>query len=144
MTTNITLAEYWMGRDETYPLAMTSAIDKAARTTVDLANKLLELAASCDVQLMRNARTGTLVRSGWRPPSVNAVTPNAAPNSKHMTGQAIDIEDPDGDLDEWLMTKDGQDTLAKLGLWLEHPSATKGWSHLQTIPPNSGNRVFYP
>jgi hypothetical protein len=141
---NISLPEYWMGRDETYPLAMSPAIARAAVTTVDLANKLLVLAASCDVHLMRNARTGSLVRSGWRPPSVNAITPGAAPNSKHMTGQAIDIEDPDGDLDEWLMTKDGLDTLVHLGLWLEHPSATKGWTHVQTIPPKSLNRVFYP
>jgi hypothetical protein len=61
-----------------------------------------------------------------------------------MTGQAIDIYDPDGDLDDWLMTIEGLAALEALGLWIEHPSATKSWSHLQTIPPKSRRRVFYP
>ncbi len=140
----ITLAQYWMGRDVAYPLAMTPAIAAAARTTVDLANKLLATTESFGVHLMRNSQTGSLVSSGWRPPQINASTPNAAPNSKHMTGQAVDVYDPDGDLDEWLMGPDGQKALIALGLWLEHPSATKGWSHVQTIPPRSLNRVFFP
>lgn len=140
----ISLADYWMGRDRTYSLSLTPAIEKAAMTMVDLASRLLESASRCEVPLTRNSKTGSLVSSGWRPPLVNSSTPNAAPNSKHMTGQAIDIYDPDGDLDEWLMTADGQSELVRLGLWMEHPSATKGWAHLQTIPPRSGNRVFYP
>jgi hypothetical protein len=88
--------------------------------------------------------TKTHVSSGWRPPAVNAAQRGAAVNSKHMTGRAVDVYDPDGDLDEWLMTGDGQRALKEIGLWLEHPSATKGWSHLQSIPPRSQNRVFYP
>jgi hypothetical protein len=61
-----------------------------------------------------------------------------------MTGQAIDIYDPDGDLDEWLMTDKGLAVLDSIGLWIEHPSCTKGWCHLQTIPPKSNRRVFFP
>jgi hypothetical protein len=61
-----------------------------------------------------------------------------------MTGEAIDLYDPDGDLDEWLMSEKGRGILEALGLWMEHPASTKSWSHLQTIPPRSGNRVFYP
>ncbi len=80
--------------------------------------------------------------SGWRPPAFNATVPNAAVNSKHMTGQAVDIVDPDGDLDAWCMAN--IDTLTDMGLWLEHPSSTKGWCHLQSIPPRSGNNPFYP
>lgn len=140
----ISLADYWMGRDATYPLAMTPAIARAAITTVDLANKLLAIAQADGVPLVRKADTRSLVASGWRPPAINAATLGAAPSSKHMTGQAIDIYDPDGDLDEWLMTAPGQRVLVDLGLWLEHPSATKGWSHVQTIPPRSLNRTFYP
>lgn len=140
----ITLADYWMGRDATYPLAMTPAIARAAVTTVDLANKLLAIAEADGVGLVRKADTRSFVTSGWRPPAINAATPNAAPSSKHMTGQAIDIYDPDGDLDEWCMSPGGQKALVNLGLWLEHPSATKGWTHVQTIPPRSLNRVFFP
>lgn len=82
------------------------------------------------------------VNSGWRPAVYNATVPNAAVKSKHITGHAIDLSDPDGDLDEFLV--DNPQILARHGLWLEHPLATKGWCHMQSVPPRSGNRVFYP
>lgn len=81
------------------------------------------------------------VNSGWRPPAYNATIPNAAPNSKHMTGHAIDLGDPDGELDD-ILFKD-QTLLIEHKLWMEHPAATKGWCHLQSIPPKSGNRIFF-
>lgn len=140
----ISLQDYWMGRDREFPMAMSPDLERNASLMVELANKLIVLARVGGVVFDTNPRTGTVVSSGWRPASVNANTPNAAPNSKHMTGQAIDLYDPDGDLDDWLMTEDGQRVLSDLGLWMEHPSATKGWSHVQSIPPRSGRRVFYP
>lgn len=82
------------------------------------------------------------VNSGWRPSAINAATPGSAQFSKHMTGQACDLADPHGDLDEWCL--DNLEILEQLGLWLEHPAATKGWCHVQTVPPRSGKRVFYP
>lgn len=82
------------------------------------------------------------VNSGWRSAAYNATVPNAAPRSKHITGQAIDLADPEGELDEYLLAH--QDVLAAHELWLEHPAATKGWCHLQSVPPRSGNRVFFP
>ena len=129
----ITLSDYWMRRDVEFPLAMTPEIERNAERTVALANALLARFGE-----------GRKVNSGWRPPAVNAAIPTAAKNSKHITGQAIDLADPDGDLDEWLLTQEGQLALEELGLWMEHPAATKGWSHLQTVPPRSGRRVFYP
>lgn len=140
----ISIADYWMGRHQTFSLCLTPAIERAANRTVELVASFLEEAARCNVPMVRNARTGSIINSGWRPPQVNAATPGSAPNSKHMSGQAVDLYDPDGDLDEWAMSVDGLETLTKLGLWMEHPSATKGWCHLQTVPPRSGNRVFYP
>lgn len=82
------------------------------------------------------------VNSGWRPPAYNATVPNAAPRSKHMTCQAIDIYDPEGDLDQFVL--DNQKLMEACGLWAEHPAATKGWCHLQSVPPLSGRRIFYP
>jgi hypothetical protein len=82
------------------------------------------------------------LRSGWRPAATNAGIPTAAPKSKHMTGQAVDIIDDEGELDDWCMNN--QDVLEQLGLWHEHPSATKGWCHVQIIPPKSGKRTFFP
>lgn len=140
----ITVADYFMGRREQYPTALSPDIEREAFRTVDLANKLLLQAQTYGVTLPNSPRTGNLVASGWRPPTVNAKTPGAAVNSKHMTGQALDLYDPDGHLDDWLMTGEGQAAITALGLWMEHPSATKGWAHIQTRPPASGRRVFYP
>jgi len=140
----ISLVDYWMGRDRQFPTAMSPALEKNAALMVELANKLLVIAHSVNIVLPTNPLTGTVVSSGWRPASVNAATPRAAVNSKHMTGQAIDLYDPDGDLDEWLITPAGQKVMADIGLWHEHPSATKGWAHVQSIPPGSGRRTFYP
>jgi hypothetical protein len=82
------------------------------------------------------------INSGWRPAEYNATIPNAAPRSKHITGQAIDIDDPTGELDKILFNN--QYLLRKYELWMEHPAATRGWCHLQSVPPRSGNLVFFP
>ena len=140
----ISLTDFMMGRRELHPQAYSPDIEREALNTIKLVTQLLAEAQAAGVTLERNPRTGSLVSSGWRPPAVNASTPNAAVRSLHMTGRALDVYDPDGDLDEWLMSKAGQAALTRIGLWLEHPAATKGWSHLQTVAPRSGNRVFYP
>lgn len=137
----ITLQQYWMGRDALYPTAMTPQIERNARATVDLANRLLTLAKGAG-QLLHDTPQWGIVASGWRPPAVNAATKGASLMSKHMSGQALDLYDPDGSLDRWLMLN--QKVLKDLGLWLEHPDATPHWCHVQTIPPHSGNRVFMP
>jgi len=82
------------------------------------------------------------VNSGWRPASYNAKVPGAAVKSKHITGHAIDLSDPDGEMDELLLANPKLLELA--GLWLEHPAATKNWSHWQSLAPRSGNRIFFP
>ena len=127
----ITLADYWMGRDSKFPDDLTPEIEGNAVELLDRVNLLL---ASFGEERK--------VNSGWRPPSVNAKIPNAAAKSKHMTGQAVDLADPDGDLDDWCLENASE--LERLQLWQEHPAATKGWCHLQSVPPKSGKRVFYP
>ena len=87
---------------------------------------------------------GRKVNSGWRPPAVNVVNPERGHELQTHDRRAIDPADPDGDLDEWLMTAEGQAALVEIGLWMEHPAATKSWTHLQTVPPKSGRRTFYP
>lgn len=138
----ITLADYWMGRDADYEHALTEAIRMNARETVGRANALLAMVEDDALAIEINPRTESPVNSGWRPPEINAGTPGAAPRSKHMSGQAVDLYDPDGLLDDWCM--DHQEQLGEVGLWLEHPGSTKGWCHVQTVPPRSGHRVFYP
>lgn len=141
--TTITLEQYFMGREREHGLLLGPDLRRHAALTVDLANRALVLAKTAGVTLESSPRTGSIVSSGWRPPAINEATPGAAPRSKHLSCQAVDLYDPGGDLDEWLLA--GADTVLKeLGLWLEHPAATKGWAHLQTVPPRSGRRVFYP
>ena len=81
------------------------------------------------------------LRSGWRPPAVNHNTGGAL-HSRHMTGQAVDIEDNDGRLDAFC--RDNIGLLEQLGLWLEDEVATPTWCHVQCVPPRSGDRFFIP
>jgi len=123
--------DFFAGRDVTYAVDLTQSIEIAASVTIVKVNRLLTHFGEVRA-----------VTSGWRPPPLNAATPGAAPFSRHMSGQACDLADPEGDLDEWCFTH--QDVLEKIGLWMEHPASTKGWCHVQTMPPKSGNRCFYP
>ncbi len=135
----ISLDDYYMGRDKEYGLLLSVDMRNSALLTVQLANAMLARLQANSVPL-----STPLVNSGWRPPAVNVATHGAAPHSRHLTCQAVDIHDPDGAIDAFLMTDAGQQALAEIGLWMEHPASTKGWSHWQTVPPASGHRVFYP
>ncbi len=75
---------------------------------------------------------------GFRPQSCT----QGASNSAHKEGQAVDRYDPGNKIDDWLMAH--PDSLVRHDLYIEHPSATAGWSHWGTRAPKSGKRVFYP
>jgi len=139
----IELADYYMGRDREFPHLLGHDLRHNAGIMVEVANKLLVLAKTAGVPLEASPRTGSIVSSGWRPPAINSVVPGAAVRSKHLTCQAIDLYDPDGALDDWCLDV-ADKVLRDLGLWLEHPAATKGWCHVQCMPPRSARRVFYP
>lgn len=134
----LTLEDYFgrmSRRDDSVPPQ--STMDNA----IDLLNRVNPL---LDELSFIPAAVARVVNSGWRTPTYNSTIPGAAPKSKHLVGLAIDIADPEGDLDDYLFSKEGQELLAKYGLYLEHPLATKGWSHIQSVAPRSGNRVFIP
>ena len=145
----ITRLDYFTAQDGTrrdihYSNDMTPAIEASAKVTVSKSNLLLAWFRESTGDTAQRK-----VNSGWRPPSVNASTKGASPTSKHMNGEAIDIGDADGKLDEWLLTEVGTAALIELGLWHEHPLTSKGepstpkWAHWQTVPPKSGSRHFY-
>lgn len=127
----MTYEEYWMGRADTHKSDLTPEIVANAAILVERVHKLLKAFGE-----------DRAVTSGWRPPSVNAATVGAAVKSKHMSGQAIDLADPEDDLDAWCLAN--QDKLEEFQLWLESPDATPKWCHLQMVPPKSGRRVFLP
>lgn len=135
----ISLADFYKGRDTQYAAELTLDIEANAVITVNRVNELL--AAFYESNPNEAERT---VNSGWRPPEVNATVRGSAQHSRHMTGEACDLSDDDEQLDYWLLQPDGQDALKRIALWMEHPSATPRWAHVQIVPPASGNRVFLP
>jgi uncharacterized protein YcbK (DUF882 family) len=62
--------------------------------------------------------------------------------SHHLYGRAVDISDPNKDLQKWC--KANEALLAEIGLWMEDFSATPNWCHFQIVPPKSGKRWFMP
>ena len=127
----ILLDDYFMGRDRQFPDELTDEMRANAKETVDRVNQLLTAFGET-----------RKVNSGWRPAAINKATPGAAVKSKHMLCLACDLDDPEGDLDEWCF--DHPEILQEIGLWQENPASTKGWAHVQIVPPKSGNRCFFP
>lgn len=138
----ITLEHYWMGRDKTHGAELTPVIEANALVLVERVNKLLTYAGGA-LELVRNPRTGSPLTSGWRPEAINGATPGAAIFSAHMSGEAIDLFDPDGEIDDWLWANQHILGFLDVDLYVEHPSATKGWAHLQTRVPKSQRRMPY-
>lgn len=125
----ITRQEILMGRDKQYPL--NEEQENNLNILLERVNKLRQAYGK-----------PMIVSSGYRPAAINANVPGAAKRSNHLMCAACDFRDTDGKIDEWCMAN--LDKLEEMGLWLEHPDATKGWCHVQIFPPRSGNRVFRP
>lgn len=138
----ITVDDYLMGREALYPAEYTAEIKVNAGRTVDAVNKLLYRLEVAKVPLEKNPQTGSIVSSGWRPPQINGQVKGAAVRSKHMQALACDLYDPEGVIDDWLLAF--LPANRELGLWMESPACTKGWAHVQTVPPASGKVVFFP
>lgn len=141
----ITLVDFYKGRDKQYAADLTPEIEVNAVETVRRGNKLLAIFYAANPKARPRG-----CDSGWRPPCVNACTPGAAKKSKHMLGLAMDIEDRDRLLCKWLVDGNGQLTphgkaaLETCDLYIEAPSSTPTWIHIQTVPPASKRRVYKP
>ncbi len=94
------------------------------------------------IEFLDNPHTGSNVSGqtygGFRPQNCQ----QGAPRSSHREALAVDRYDPEDKIDQWCM-KNIQ-VLTDCGIYIEHPSATPGWSHWTIRAPKSGNRVFYP
>jgi len=136
---SITLKQYWKNRDVEFAAELTPQIRANAAETVRRANLLLAT--------YHDATGSTApdnVNSGWRPPSVNAATKGAAPNSPHLTGEAVDLSDDIEAIDRWLASDVGRQALIDCDLYAEVAAATPRWAHLQTRKTASGSRIFKP
>lgn len=115
-----------MGREKEYPI--TPDMEKSLAKLLIAVNKLREKYGKAMV-----------VTSGYRPGKYNTAA-HGAKNSTHLLCEACDFRDTDGELDKFCT--DNQELLADLGLWLEHPDSTPGWTHLDIRARD--NRVFRP
>lgn len=122
-------------RRQDYPVDYDACFPHGVGYPTDLLRKVNEL-------LKRHNITGVKVSSGWRPPSVNAKV-GGAKKSLHMDGRAVDLSDKDGTIDTAIRGR--PDWLKELGLWLEHPDSTPGWSHLDIgMRADRPSRMFKP
>jgi hypothetical protein len=94
-----------------------------------------------------------IIASGYRTAAINSGIKGAAVNSHHMRGQGVDVQDVSRKIGAWLMAKDGQAVLKKVGLWIENTDqnlgkATNGWVHFQSVPQGSyaatGRHWYFP
>lgn len=60
--------------------------------------------------------------------------------SRHLWGQAADVLDKSGEFYDWC--KANEALLEEVGLWCEERMGP--WQHLQSVPPKSGKRWFFP
>lgn len=129
---------------------VTDARMEHARDLLDRVNALMEEAFADGVGFQINKATGNYIagsgNGGFRPKDCT----EGAPNSSHKEALAVDVFDGQnmlgGPFAVWCSRH--LDKLEKHGLYMEHPSATKGkwtnWCHLTTREPGSGKRVFFP
>lgn len=117
------------------PARQTKAMDLLRRV-----NDLTAYLAAQGVPFPINNDTGSGVSGqtygGFRPQNC----PQGAPKSSHKEGEGIDLYDPGNYIDAAITDK----LLIQFGLFREHPNKTKGWCHLTTRAPKSGNRTFLP
>lgn len=81
------------------------------------------------------------VSSGFRTSAANG-SAKGAKRSAHMSGEAVDLVDPQGVIKDAVMAH--PHVLAEFDLYMENPQHTPTWCHLQTRSTKSGNRVFLP
>lgn len=107
--------------------------------TAEQAGNLADLLFKINI-IRREWGKPMIVTSGLRSKEDQMRINPKAPNSKHLLGAAVDISDPDGSLYHWLTEHTAR--LKQIGLYCE--LGTKGWCHIQVLPPASGNTWFLP
>lgn len=122
--------ELLMGRQVEFPL------------TEQLLDNLCVLHAAVN-QIRRAYGKPMTVTSGYRPGRFNTAA-GGAKGSAHLVCLAADFADVDGSLATWCLANLWR--LQAAGLWLEDPTHTKGWVHLQARDPGTGptQGVFKP
>jgi zinc D-Ala-D-Ala carboxypeptidase len=114
--------EILMGREVEFPL--TPELEANLTKLLEAVNKLRTLYGK-----------PMYVNSGYRPGHFNTSV-GGAKGSTHITCEAADFRDNDGELKKWITPE----ILEECGLYMEDPDKTLGWCHLDIRPRT--NRVF--
>lgn len=125
----ITPEEYLMGR------AKIEDLTPEQRANMD------KLLAAVNELIKRYGRS-LPINSGFRSKEDQMRINPKSMSSKHLICAAIDLGDKDHSFRHWLLTH--LEHAQELKLWIEDPSHTSTWIHLQCIPPKSGYRIFIP
>jgi hypothetical protein len=131
----ITLADYVKDWPEKYPDEYRDGdIENNAKFLLHQVNTFLEMIGMPEVHA---------ITSGWRPREYNATIPNAARNSYHIAGRAVDIADPTGELIKKIAPRATE--RRAMQLWMESPLRTRGWIHLDNgFRKDNETRIFQP
>jgi len=130
MARQITLEECLKGRDKLYPKEYNKTIELNLFKTIQAVDEFLK------------DYTGTIVvTSGWRDQISNKAA-GGAPSSKHTTGEAIDIQDKNGELRKYVLAN--LEKAVELGIFFEDMRWTPIWIHFQIVQPKSGKRIYIP
>lgn len=136
----ITLAQY-VGKYATSP-DWTPERQWNAERLLEKVNKLEEEMTADGLTWLNNPATGSQVSGetfgGFRPQWCKQGTTH----SNHKEGLAVDVYDPHNAIDTWCATH--SERLDEHDIWIEISISTLGWAHMQSVPPKSGNRFFYP
>lgn len=122
----ISRKEILMGRERDYPL--TPEMDKNLEKLLEALNKVRQAYGKV-----------MIVSSGYRPGHYNNAA-GGARRSAHQTCEAVDFADPNKELAQWCLAN--IQVLIDAGLYLESPTYTPTWVHLQTRPTKK--RIFLP
>lgn len=83
-----------------------------------------------------------LVTSGLRTVQDQERINSSNPNSAHISGEAVDVSDPDNSI--WGFIVGNLPILQSLGLYIENKTFPMRHVHFQIRKPRSGNRIFIP
>lgn len=130
MARQISMLECLKGRDKLFPNDYNKTIEANLYKTIQAIDEFLK------------DYTGSIVvTSGWRDKLSNRYA-GGSPSSNHLLGNAIDIQDKDGELRKYVLAN--LDKAQELGLFFEHMAWTPIWIHFQIVPPKSGKRIYIP
>jgi len=130
MARQITLAEVLKNRDKQFPNEYNKTIEMNLLKTIQAVDEFL------------SDYTGKIVVTSGRRDSYSNKLAGGAPNSCHLLGLALDLQDKNGDLRKYILKN--LEKAQTLGIFFEDFRSTPIWAHCQISPPKSGHRIYIP